>query len=85
MDSREKNRQNVWDIDYLFEQILMSLNKAKLLGIESCYLSIDTWGVDYIFLDQKGKRLQEVVSYRDSRTNNTMDKVFEKNLKRRNL
>ncbi|GEQ04249.1 rhamnulokinase [Staphylococcus gallinarum] len=73
-----KNRQNVWDIDYLFEQILMSLNKAKLLGIESCYLSIDTWGVDYIFLDQKGKRLQEVVSYRDSRTNNTMDKVFEK-------
>ena len=72
-----KNKQNVWDIDYLFEEILISLEKAKDSGIKSCYLSIDTWGVDYIFLDHEGKRLHEAVSYRDSRTNHTMEKVFK--------
>lgn len=72
-----KNNQEVWDVDYLFEEVLISLQKAKKLGIESCYLSIDTWGVDYIFLDDDGKRLHEAVSYRDSRTDHTMEKVFD--------
>ncbi|MEB7779967.1 rhamnulokinase [Mammaliicoccus fleurettii] len=71
-----QNQQDVWDVDYLFEEILISLKNAKDLGVEYCCLSIDTWGVDYIFLDDKGKRLHEAVSYRDSRTNHTMEKVF---------
>lgn len=72
-----KNNQEVWDVDYLFEEVLISLQKAKELGVESCYLSIDTWGVDYIFLNDKGNRLHEAVSYRDSRTDHTMEKVFD--------
>lgn len=71
-----QNQQEVWDVDYLFEEIIVSLKKAKAMGITECYLSIDTWGVDYLFLDHKGKRLQNAVSYRDSRTDTTMDKLF---------
>jgi len=71
------NQQEVWDVDYLFEEIVASLKKVTSLGIDECYLSIDTWGVDYLFLDQKGKRLQNSVSYRDSRTDTTMYQIFK--------
>lgn len=72
-----QNQQEVWDVDYLFDEIIISLERAQTLGVGSCYLSIDTWGIDYIFLDDKSKRLQEAVSYRDTRTNHTMEKVFQ--------
>ncbi|UXV29665.1 rhamnulokinase [Mammaliicoccus sciuri] len=72
----KRNQKNVWDVDYLFEEVLISLNKAKKLGVDSCYLSIDTWGVDYVLLNKEGVRIQEAISYRDSRTNETMPKVF---------
>ncbi|MED4811805.1 rhamnulokinase [Bacillus atrophaeus] len=64
-----------WDIDHLLEQTIKGLEKVKSLGYEHCTVGIDTWAVDYVLLDQKGKRLREVVSYRDKRTERTIDKL----------
>ena len=73
---REENGHSFWDIEFLFEEIIIGLQKAKQQGIQSCTLGIDTWAVDYILLDEKGKRLQNVYAYRDIRTEHTMEKVF---------
>ncbi|MFJ7848908.1 rhamnulokinase [Peribacillus sp. NPDC097206] len=65
----------VWDIDHLLNQILRGLEKVKVLGYETCTLGIDTWAVDYVLVDDQGDYLQEPISYRDSRTENTIEKV----------
>lgn len=64
-----------WDIDHLLTEIVKGLQVVKSLGHHSCTVGIDTWAVDYVLVDEKSKRLQEVVSYRDHRTENTINKV----------
>ncbi|MBY3621493.1 rhamnulokinase [Acinetobacter sp. CUI P1] len=64
-----------WDIDYLFEQMIIGLQKAKGQGITACTLGIDTWAVDYVLVDAEGNRVQEVYAYRDRRTDLAMHKV----------
>lgn len=49
----------------------------KALGYDCCTVGIDTWAVDYVLLDEKGSRLREVISYRDKRTENTMEKLAQ--------
>ena len=41
-------------------------------------MGIDTWGVDYVLLDEKDQILGDTVGYRDSRTNGMDEKVYEK-------
>ncbi|MEZ2458340.1 rhamnulokinase family protein [Salinicoccus roseus] len=74
---------HVWDVEYLFEEIMKALSYVKSRGVSECYLSIDTWGVDYVLLDSDEKRLREVVSYRDERTEGMMEKFFSSVSKKR--
>lgn len=71
----ERNGHCYWNIDYLFEQVLIGLQKAKSMGISACTLGIDTWAVDYVLLDREGKRLHEVYAYRDERTRDAVEIV----------
>lgn len=66
-----------WDIDALFNEIIEGLKKASHVegNIES--IGIDTWAVDYVLINEDGKRVAPVFAYRDHRTDQTMDKVFE--------
>ncbi|WP_203248070.1 rhamnulokinase [Sporosarcina beigongshangi] len=64
-----------WDIDYLLNEILYGIQLAKQAGHRVASVGIDTWAVDYVLLNKKGKRMKEVVSYRDHRTAETIDKV----------
>ncbi|MFP7493693.1 rhamnulokinase [Terribacillus saccharophilus] len=66
-----------WDIDHLEEQILKGLQKAKRQGITSCTLGIDTWAVDYVLLGENGKRLRDVIAYRDPRTDEVMEQLWK--------
>lgn len=59
----------------MLKQILQGLQKVKTLGYEHCTVGIDTWAVDYVLLDEKGDRLREAISYRDRRTDHTIDKL----------
>lgn len=73
-----------WDMDHLLQEILIGLEKVKKKGYDHCTLGIDTWGVDYALIDQKGNRIKEIVSYRDHRTDRTMD-TFTKLMSREKI
>lgn len=49
--------------------------KCKEIGKIPCTVAIDTWGVDYVLLDESKQEILPAVSYRDSRTNRVINKV----------
>ncbi len=61
-----------------FKRICGEIDKALQKAGEIDSLAFDTWGVDYGLLDQNGKLIKSPVHYRDSRTRNAPEKVFEK-------
>jgi len=65
----------IWDVDALFAHIVAGLKKAKDLDICPVSIGIDTWAVDFVLLDEAGKRLGEAVSYRDHRTQGMDEKL----------
>lgn len=69
--------QLCWDVDALFEEIIIGLSKCKRLGKIPKSIGIDTWGVDFVLLDSDGKRIGNAVAYRDDRTKG-MDTVLQK-------
>ena len=55
-----------WDVLRLFHEIKQGILKAKQHGnIDS--IGIDTWGVDFGLIDEKGYLLENPVHYRDER------------------
>lgn len=66
-----------WDVNRLFGEIINGLKKCKELGKIPVSMSIDTWGVDYVLLDENDSILGDSVGYRDSRTNGMDEKVYE--------
>ena len=66
-----------WDIDGLWEGVLTGLRKCGEMGRIPESMGIDTWGVDYVLLDEAGEMLGNAISYRDSRTDG-MDRLVEK-------
>ena len=56
----------VWDVEAIVEEVLIGLSRAAELGATTC--GIDTWGVDYGFVDKDGQLCGPVVGYRDGRT-----------------
>jgi len=67
-----------WEFDKLFDSILCGLKKCKELGKLPTSMGIDTWGVDFVLLDQEDKVLGPTIGYRDGRTNGMDVKVQEK-------
>ena len=66
-----------WNIDDLFQNILIGLEKVKERGIEECTLGIDTWAVEYVLV-KDGEKLGHPIAYRDSRTQKGVENVFAK-------
>lgn len=67
-----------WDVSRLFEEILNGLKKASETGKIPVSVGIDTWGVDYVLLDEYDLPIGDVFCYRDSRTESTIDEVHGK-------
>ncbi len=57
-----------WDIEKLFTEIKNGLKECNKRGITPDTVAIDTWGVDYVLLDENKKEIMPAVSYRDKRT-----------------
>lgn len=72
----EINHHYCWDINKLFSEIKLGIHKVKEQGLVPESIGIDTWAVDYVLLDENDELLTEAVSYRDSRTDGMMEKVF---------
>ena len=74
----KKNGSLCWNVDRLFTEIKNGLKKCKEVGKIPSYMGIDTWGVDYVLLDQEDRLLGDAVGYRDSRTQGMDARVYEK-------
>ena len=72
----EKDEHCYWDIDHLYEEVIHACSKAAEHDANIRSIGIDTWGVDYVLVDDLGERCAPVFSYRDHRTDHTMEKVF---------
>lgn len=66
-----------WDILGIFNEIKRGLKEAfKKYPNQIISIGIDTWGVDYVLLDNGGDLLGNPYHYRDKRTDNIMEEVF---------
>ena len=68
-NSLEKNGDSLcWNIEKLFSEVKAGIKKCREIGKIPKTVAIDTWGVDYVLLDENKNELLPVFSYRDSRT-----------------
>lgn len=62
------NGHLIWNTERLFSEVVNGMRECAKLGKIPKTMGIDTWGVDYVLLDENGKRLGDCFSYRDERT-----------------
>jgi rhamnulokinase len=63
-----------WDILRLWHEMRKALESSSLPKLES--IGVDTWGVDYALLGERGNLLENPFHYRDARTQGVMEAVF---------
>ncbi|MDL2249917.1 rhamnulokinase [Lachnospiraceae bacterium OttesenSCG-928-J05] len=66
-----------WDLDGLFKEIIAGLKACKELGKVPETMAIDTWGVDFVLLDENDEILGKTVGYRDHRTDGMDTEVYK--------
>jgi rhamnulokinase len=57
-----------WEFDRLLNELKAGLKKAAAKNLPIAGISTDSWGVDYVLYDERGRVLSPVWCYRDSRT-----------------
>ena len=72
-----ENGHLVWDTERLFREILAGMKVCGEMGKVPISMGIDTWAVDYVLLDDEGRKIGPCYGYRDSRTKGMDDKVYE--------
>lgn len=74
-DPNFENGQLRWNAEKLFNEIKTGIKEAsKISDFDS--IAIDTWGVDYGIIDKEGKLAENPFNYRDTRTDNILEKAF---------
>ena len=66
---REANGSLIWDIEKLVREVKAGIARCGEIGKIPATIAIDTWGVDYVLLDENKRELLPVFSYRDNRNN----------------
>lgn len=79
------NQYEYWDFPYLYNELKEGLKKVfskesivTSENIEVLGLGVDTWGVDYGWIDEKGELLSLPICYRDARTEEVFEEVHDK-------
>lgn len=66
-----------WNHEALVHHLVQGLIACREKGMIPSYMAIDTWGVDYALLDEKGELIGSLIAYRDDRTLGMDAKVRE--------
>lgn len=78
---REESGRLRWDLDHIFDNILLGLReageRASELDRSIQSVGVDSWAVDYGLLNTDGKLISNPVCYRDPRTLGVMEQVFD--------
>lgn len=72
----EKNGHLCWNHEKLFAEIITGMKKCKEINKIPVSVGIDTWGVDFVLLDENDQIIGDTVGYRDSRTNGIDEKLY---------
>jgi len=73
------NGHYYWDVTRIFDQIKLGLRKAEgTYGTSLCGIGVDSWGVDFGLLDQKGDLLSNPFAYRDPQTEGMLEEAFRR-------
>ena len=62
-----RDGHDCWDIDRLVDSVKAGID-AAMEKAEIASIGLDTWGVDFVLIDEKGDRVGDAVAYRDART-----------------
>lgn len=71
----EQNGSLVWNIEHLEKEVKAGIKRCADIGKMPVSVAIDTWGVDYVLLDENENVIDSAFSYRDSRTNAVLDEI----------
>lgn len=73
----EKDGELCWDFDALFKEIKTGLKKCKEIGKIPVSIGVDTWGVDFVLLDENDQVMGNTVGYRDDRNQGMDEEVYK--------
>ncbi|MCD7817435.1 MAG: rhamnulokinase [Lachnospiraceae bacterium] len=73
----KKDGELCWEFDRIFEEIKNGLKKCKEIGKIPVSMGVDTWGVDFVLLDEKDQVIGNTVGYRDHRTDGMDEEVYK--------
>jgi len=71
----DKNNTLCWDIEGLYRHLINGIKECVKFYGSPVSLGIDTWGVDFVLLDENNKVIKDAVAYRDARTEGMDEKV----------
>ena len=67
-----------WDVLSIFREVKNGLTKAAAEAERLESIGVDSWGVDFAFLDREGALISNPLNYRDPRTEGMVEKAFER-------
>lgn len=70
-----RNGHDCWDIQALARHVLLGCKAAADIGEIPETVGIDTWGVDFVLVDERGLPVGDAVAYRDKRTDGMPEHV----------
>lgn len=79
-----QNGHDCWNMENLWNGIIGGLKTCRELGKIPATLGVDTWGVDFVLLDENDQVIGDPVAYRDHRTDG-MIQVVERIIPHREL
>jgi rhamnulokinase len=64
----------IWNYPAIYGRVTAALCAAGSSGVKYASIGADSWGVDYVLLDERGALLGPPISYRDTRTNGQVER-----------
>jgi rhamnulokinase len=73
----KRNGHLCWDFEQLFREIINGMKRCKESGKIPISIGIDTWGVDFVLLDDQDQVIGDTIGYRDHRTECMDHKLYQ--------
>lgn len=75
---QEQDGALCWDYDAIFNHVLAGMRRCKEIDKIPARVGIDTWGCDFVLLDDQDQILGKTIGYRDHRTDGMDYEVSKK-------
>ena len=71
----EKDGHDRWEMGHIAQEIRKGISRAiEISQHKPQSIGVDSWGVDFVLLDDRGELVETPVAYRDSRTEGMQEK-----------